>query len=54
MSSVLCERIFKAGGAIVVEWNIASEDGEQGTAAMFDTHIRLGGGMVFFRWQLEG
>lgn len=29
--------------AIVVEWNTADTAGQQGTAAMWDVHVRLGG-----------
>ena len=32
-----------APGAIVVEWNVRDPDGEQGVAAAWDTHVRLGG-----------
>ena len=30
-------------GAFVVEWNVKDAAGAQGTAAMWDSHIRLGG-----------
>ncbi|CBQ70801.1 probable beta-1,3 exoglucanase precursor [Sporisorium reilianum SRZ2] len=32
-----------AAGAIVVEWNIREEEGNQGSAAIWDSHIRVGG-----------
>ncbi|TKY89402.1 hypothetical protein EX895_001933 [Sporisorium graminicola] len=32
-----------AAGAIVVEWNIRDEEGNQGSAALWDSHIRVGG-----------
>ena len=32
-----------APGAIVVEWNVRDPDGQQGVAAAWDTHVRLGG-----------
>ena len=32
-----------AAGAIVVEWNVRDPDGQQGVAAAWDTHVRLGG-----------
>lgn len=32
-----------APGAIVVEWNVRDPDGQQGAAAAWDTHVRLGG-----------
>ncbi|KAI3480149.1 hypothetical protein L1887_57749 [Cichorium endivia] len=32
-----------AAGAIVVEWNIRELDGQQGSAAVWDSHIRVGG-----------
>lgn len=32
-----------APGAIVVEWNIREQDGSQGSAAIWDSHIRVGG-----------
>jgi glucan 1,3-beta-glucosidase len=31
-----------APGAIVVEWNVRDPDGQQGAAAAWDTHVRLG------------
>ncbi|KAG9044876.1 hypothetical protein FS837_007373 [Tulasnella sp. UAMH 9824] len=32
-----------SAGAIIVEWNAADKPGQQGTAAMWDVHIRIGG-----------
>lgn len=32
-----------SAGAIVVEWNVKDASGTQGTAAMWDSHVRLGG-----------
>lgn len=32
-----------APGAIIVEWNIREQDGQQGSAAIWDSHIRVGG-----------
>lgn len=32
-----------AAGAIIVEWNIRELDGQQGSAALWDSHIRVGG-----------
>ncbi|CDW97490.1 hypothetical protein [Sporisorium scitamineum] len=32
-----------AAGAIVVEWNIREQEGNQGSAAIWDSHIRIGG-----------
>mgnify|MGYP001762718894 FL=1 len=42
---VICDMIFStrgpAAGAIIVEWNV--HEATQGSAAMFDSHIRVGG-----------
>ncbi|SNX82776.1 probable beta-1,3 exoglucanase precursor [Melanopsichium pennsylvanicum] len=32
-----------APGAIIVEWNIREQEGSQGSAAIWDSHIRVGG-----------
>ncbi|CCF54366.1 hypothetical protein NDA11_001737 [Ustilago hordei] len=32
-----------AAGAIIVQWNIREQQGQQGSAAAWDTHIRVGG-----------
>jgi hypothetical protein len=39
--------IGPAGGAIVVEWNVKQT--AQGRAGMWDSHIRLGGGIFWFQ-----
>ncbi|CAK5270966.1 unnamed protein product [Mycena citricolor] len=41
ISDIVFVTIGPAGGAIVVEWNIAQSS--QGSAGMWDSHIRLGG-----------
>ncbi|KAJ6626226.1 pectate lyase superfamily protein-domain-containing protein [Mycena sp. CBHHK59/15] len=40
-----------AGGAIVVEWNVKQTT--QGGAGMWDSHIRLGGGTVWFQLKVS-
>ena len=32
-----------SAGAVVVQWNVADAAGQQGTAGMWDVHVRLGG-----------
>ncbi|KIY43610.1 glycoside hydrolase family 55 protein [Fistulina hepatica ATCC 64428] len=43
ITDVLFTTVGPTPGAIVIEWNIAEPDGEQGGAGMWDSHIRLGG-----------
>lgn len=45
---VICDMLFStrgpAGGAVVMEWNV--HESYQGSVAMFDSHIRIGGAYV--------
>jgi hypothetical protein len=43
ISDIIFSTIGPAPGAIVVEWNV--KQSSQGAAGMWDSHIRLGGGM---------
>lgn len=43
ISDIVFTTLSGSAGAIVVEWNVADAPGEQGSAAMWDTHVRLGG-----------
>ncbi|KAF6765075.1 glycoside hydrolase family 55 protein [Ephemerocybe angulata] len=43
ISDIIFTTIGPAPGAIVIEWNIREPAGQQGSAGMWDTHIRLGG-----------
>ncbi len=43
ITDIIFTTIAPAGGAIVVEWNVKQT--EQGGAGMWDSHIRLGGGI---------
>ena len=43
ISDFLFSTIGPVPGAILVEWNIREPEGQQGTAAMWDSHFRVGG-----------
>jgi hypothetical protein len=43
ITDIIFSTIGPAGGAIVVEWNVKQTT--QGGAGMWDSHIRLGGGI---------
>uniref|UniRef100_V5EV57 Rhamnogalacturonase A/B/Epimerase-like pectate lyase domain-containing protein n=1 Tax=Kalmanozyma brasiliensis (strain GHG001) TaxID=1365824 RepID=V5EV57_KALBG len=43
ISDIIFSTRGPAPGAIVVEWNIREQEGMQGSAAIWDSHIRLGG-----------
>lgn len=53
-----CANCWKNGRAIVLEWNTADAAGQQGTAAAWDVHIRLGGfvgsGIQFANCEWQG
>ncbi|KAF3933080.1 hypothetical protein ABW20_dc0108991 [Dactylellina cionopaga] len=43
LSDLVLETAGPAGGAIVLEWNMADAAGQKGTNGMWDVHIRVGG-----------
>ena len=43
ISDLVFSTVSGSGGAIVVEWNVKDAAGAQGSAAMWDSHVRLGG-----------
>jgi glucan 1,3-beta-glucosidase len=43
ISDIIFETKGPLPGAVMVEWNIADPDGQQGQAGMWDVHFRIGG-----------
>jgi hypothetical protein len=49
ITDIIFSTIGPAGGAIVVEWNVKQITQVGGGAGMWDSHIRLGGGIFWFQ-----
>ncbi|KAH7905297.1 pectate lyase superfamily protein-domain-containing protein [Hygrophoropsis aurantiaca] len=45
ISDIIFSTVGPAPGAIMIEWNVHDPSGQQGAAGMWDSHIRLGGGL---------
>jgi hypothetical protein len=51
ITDIMFSTISPAGGAIVVEWNVKQTT--EGGAGMWDSHIRLGGGIFWFQLKVS-